>query len=290
MSPDVAASLIRRNGRKRQPGMVRHAVRLYERSNPADRDVRHHEAALAAMGKLGMWKEAVATYNEIWMGAGDGAGGGPRGDRGPGTVTDNMILSVIRACVRGSGGGAPVERREPLDVARDVVLNVESDHGIPMASPMVNPLAAGYQKIGLLDESRALLDLLTDRECMTSFHVDDVSAKDHASYALAVRSHVAEGDWVHAARSLREMGDAGAHATRGQWKDWSELGTSVSRKRGRAVPPEEDGVGLEGMGPDEVGPDRVGPDEVGPDGVGPNGAGRDDGSVNGDCASNMGPA
>jgi hypothetical protein len=61
----------------------------------------HHEAALVAASKLGMWEEALRIYREVegWSPSPPPSGGGGEGGV---SVTDNMILSVIGACVRGS--------------------------------------------------------------------------------------------------------------------------------------------------------------------------------------------
>lgn len=59
----------------------------------------HHEAALVATSKLGMWEEALRIYRSV-----DGSlSSGAASTVGEGSkVTDNMILSVIGACVRAS--------------------------------------------------------------------------------------------------------------------------------------------------------------------------------------------
>mmetsp|Transcript_30636 Transcript_30636/g.56649 ORF Transcript_30636/g.56649 Transcript_30636/m.56649 type:complete len:679 (-) Transcript_30636:225-2261(-) len=91
------------------PGVGTHLATLSENPSPirakrkkkVKRSTAHHEAALVAASKLGMWEEALRIYRGVEESAlsnrGKVVGRGGR-DR----VTDNMVLSVISACVKGS--------------------------------------------------------------------------------------------------------------------------------------------------------------------------------------------
>ena len=147
------------------------------------RTTSHHEAALVAASKLGMWEEAFRIYRSVEQQQGGG-------------ITDNMILSVIGACVRRSsikyatisdennpnvvGGGddnrspgrhsgsmrtlTVEERRRPLDAARRILLSLEELHDIPLVARHVNPLASAYNRLGLHHEAYSLInDNLQDR-------------------------------------------------------------------------------------------------------------------------------
>lgn len=147
------------------------------------RTTSHHEAALVAASKLGMWEEALRIYRSVEQQQGGG-------------ITDNMILSVIGACVRRSsikyatisdennsnvvGGGdynrspgrrsgsmrtlTVEERRRPLDAARRILLSLEERHDIPLVARHVNPLASAYNRLRLHNEAYSLInDNLQDR-------------------------------------------------------------------------------------------------------------------------------
>jgi hypothetical protein len=150
------------------------------------RTTLHHEAALVAASKLGMWEEALRIYRNVEQ----------QQQQQGGVVTDNMILSVIGACVRrssikyatisdennsnvdglGDDNRSPScrsgsmrtltveERRRPLDAARRILLSLEERHDIPLVARHVNPLASAYNRLGLHNESSLLInDNLQDR-------------------------------------------------------------------------------------------------------------------------------
>jgi hypothetical protein len=150
------------------------------------RTTLHHEAALVAASKLGMWEEALRIYRNVEQ----------QQQQQGGVVTDNMILSVIGACVRrssikyatisdennsnvdglGDDNRSPScrsgsmrtltveERRRPLDAARRILLSLEERHDIPLVARHVNPLASAYNRLGLHTESSLLInDNLQDR-------------------------------------------------------------------------------------------------------------------------------
>jgi hypothetical protein len=193
------AGILRRNSRKKmKPSMWRHALRVYDKmadlekttiesdSQSKKKAVRrktvHHEAALVAASKLAMWEEAIKIFRTVEempqtkirrveraiVGIGDGSTRVLNNThdeqvtssvRTTSAVTDNMILSVISACIKGSkvkrtanrtpnattnatslvNATAPQsvrqrgamrllsleERRQPLDEARRIVFTME---------------------------------------------------------------------------------------------------------------------------------------------------------------------
>ncbi|KAL7553202.1 hypothetical protein ACHAWF_016457 [Thalassiosira exigua] len=85
------------------------------RKKNVKRSTVHHEAALVAASKLGTWEEALLIYrrveessmsNGVSVAGESPANAGTTSNeivrRGKSRVTDNMILSVISACVKGS--------------------------------------------------------------------------------------------------------------------------------------------------------------------------------------------
>lgn len=136
------------------------------------RTTSHHEAALVAASKLGMWEEALRIYRNVEQQQQQQGGG----------VTDNMILSVVGACVRRSSikyatisdGKSNVngrddnrgplctltveERRRPLDAARRILLSIEEWHDIPLVARHVNPLASAYNRLGLHNDASSLIN------------------------------------------------------------------------------------------------------------------------------------
>ena len=182
------AAILRRNSRKKmKPSMWRHSLRVYEKMGQLEkikingksenkkkairRKTVHHEAALVAASKLGMWEEAINIYRYVEelpaiqtrkvpkavVGIGDGSVAAPTVKTNierTSAITDNMILSVISACVKGSKVKRSVslitnpaineagsvnntktgtmmrlltieERRRPLDEVRNILLSIE---------------------------------------------------------------------------------------------------------------------------------------------------------------------
>jgi len=105
------AGILRRNSRKKnKPSMWRHTLRVYDKMAELEseavgrkkvrRSAAHHEAALVAASKLGLWEEALRVYRGV-----EESSTSYRSDdaqRGRSRVTDNMLLSVVSACVKGS--------------------------------------------------------------------------------------------------------------------------------------------------------------------------------------------
>mmetsp|Transcript_23001 Transcript_23001/g.32404 ORF Transcript_23001/g.32404 Transcript_23001/m.32404 type:complete len:252 (+) Transcript_23001:332-1087(+) len=134
------AGVIRRNSRKRGQGYWRHALRTYERmikmeklndsTRGISRDIVHHEAALVACAKLGLWKDALVIFNEVVSTKKHSNAANAPSNRNEVKVTDNMVFSLVSACVRGSKAGKKAdltleERREPLDALEKVLLTIE---------------------------------------------------------------------------------------------------------------------------------------------------------------------
>ena len=134
------AGIIWRNVRKRdKPSLWRHALRTYERMKGLEQSQKngaalkiqrctiHYEGALLACAKLALWQEALQIYKEATESEIKTVN--QRASLRV-QITDNMVMSLISACVRGckkmNGGEATVkERRVPLDAVRDVLLKLE---------------------------------------------------------------------------------------------------------------------------------------------------------------------
>ncbi|GAX26721.1 hypothetical protein FisN_2Hh332 [Fistulifera solaris] len=213
MDPQGYAGTIWKNARKSaQPAMWRYALRSYDRmmmpsnttsssTGRVERTNIHYEGALVACSKLGEWEKALEIYNEVqrkekkWLDrmSAESASQSRRSRRKyePTVfITDTMIMSLMRACVRAARDKkhlSIVSRREPLDVAVQAVKQLPDR--IPLVSRHLNPIAAVYQSLGLYQEAALLLsDNLTERSRgpepengEDQFNVHDVGAKDKAS-------------------------------------------------------------------------------------------------------------
>jgi len=113
MSAEGYANIIRRNSRKRQPGLWRYALRLYAKMDSQMRTEEHHLLALVLCGKLGLWRQAY----EIWLVVAKNGG----------AMSEYMLFALIKASVRGarSEEGAINQKRKPLDALRLVLTSVE---------------------------------------------------------------------------------------------------------------------------------------------------------------------
>jgi uncharacterized metal-binding protein YceD (DUF177 family) len=247
-----------RNVRKpNKPSLWRHTLRIYDRmaelevdstlANTAlkiQRSNIHHEGAMLACAKLGLWQRALEIYYHVLevqqqqeendqrrqlqqsspqptnqqqglpQKVATAIAVAPRSSvaataavRAAGRlnrrvyVTDNMILSLIRACVRSSRqktssltipvrltsvfideksdsqqqqkqlaleeqehDDVMLRRRIPLDTAMEILSTMEETHSIPVVSRHVNALAGAYQSLGFLLEARKVLEThLTNR-------------------------------------------------------------------------------------------------------------------------------
>jgi pentatricopeptide repeat protein len=176
-----------------------------------------------------------------------------------------MLLSLIRACVRAArqmrkqqpGAGAAegssssdapddaiaLRRRAPLDAAVEVLRGLTSASPSPVDFPVVarhvNPIAAAYQSLGLNAEATLVLkSLLTDRtigpeaeDGNNPFNVNDVQARDKASYSLVVQGAVNEGDYVTAVDALRVMTEAGLYPNQRHLNAWTEVSERKTKHR-----------------------------------------------------------
>jgi hypothetical protein len=202
----------------------------------------HLEGALTAAAKLGWSERALQIYQ--WAEQREEQ---IRDRLQPSTkqkrigvqVTENMLLSVIRACVRRAGS---IKSREPLDAARRLVETVEAKHDIPVTAIHLNPIAAAYQSLGLWNEANELLqESLGDRVggpeaenvLENSFNVYDMQAKDKGSYSLLVSAAVSEQDWAGAVEALRTMTEAGLYPANRHLNTWTEI--SVKKRNARMV-------------------------------------------------------
>lgn len=236
------------------------------------RHIIHFEAGLVSCAKLGLWREGLSILNEVvdimerqkndatlmnsssYNGVGGAVSYVQTTDlaivkrRIPKiVVTDNMILSIVSACVRGSKVNQDDDdqdwnRREPLDAARDILLSMEEKYGIPLVSRHVNKLAAAYHRLGLYREGSSLItDNLADRktqaqdkeeELAASFNLNDVKAKDAASYNILIQGAIQGGDWASAIGSLRHMTEKGLYPESRSLNCWSETAQKRERRAG----------------------------------------------------------
>ncbi len=280
MNSQGYAAAIWRNVRKRnKPSLWRHALRLYNRmsqleedggSSTAPKKIQraniHYEGALLACAKLGLWQRALQIFRQVEEDAAKNADLAlikapsalsnlrhPKPSSKTTTsdtlsadpsITENMVLSLVRACVRGSKSldkneATIDERRQPLDAAQDILRTIEQRHGIPLVARHLNPLSSAYQSLGLLQESSLLLaQNLANRtlgpeseDGVDPLNVHDIGAKDKASYALLVTSAVSSGDWAEAIDALRDMTEAGVYPNGRHVNAWTEVSERKTRQR-----------------------------------------------------------
>ncbi|KAG7353569.1 PPR: pentatricopeptide repeat domain containing protein [Nitzschia inconspicua] len=275
-----------RNVRKRnKPSLWRHALRTYDRMTILEKDPNfpniqrsntHHEGAMLACAKLGLWQRALEIYHYVYQQEMDAAAGQiPRSSsRSNGTrrrarvhVTDDMVLSLVKACVRASRNRsklksnkksrgvndeecqddvdpAPIPpeielreailRRIPLDTAYEVLATLPEEHEIPLMAYLVNPLAAAYQSLGYVQQARDILQtMLSNRTAGEDeiFNVHDLHAKDKGSYSLLVQGSVVTGDWASAVEALGDMTKAGLYPSSRHCNLWSEISERQTRPR-----------------------------------------------------------
>ena len=224
LTSSQAAALIWRNARKRhKPALWRYALRTLDRMKTRPTNI-HYEGALVAAAQLGDGQRALDLYDRV-------------STSGPGlSITDNMVLSVTRACVRS---------KDPALLERATEILKRHEH--TTTAMHWNPVAAAAAALDDPELARRALDQLPDRrsrwmnegddsdscydgdepfdgEAEDQFYVDHVHAKDTASYALAVQVAVGEQDWGAAVDALRTMTtDAALVPTRRQWHRWTEV-------------------------------------------------------------------
>jgi pentatricopeptide repeat protein len=238
------ASTIWRNVRKKnKPSLWRYALRTYDRMEDAAKESKtsmlrierswiHHEGALLACAKLGYWKEAIAIFQNV-----------KAQESSKGGVTDNMIFSIVKAAVRGSKSlkaseASLLKRRKPLDEVR-TVLNEMEWRDFPIRARHMNPLAAAYLSLGLLEDAQSVLqDNLGNRTIgpepefgLEALNVNDLSAKDKASYALLVKGAIASGSWTTAVDALEDMTEAGFYPNQSHLNQWAEVSERKMKQR-----------------------------------------------------------
>ncbi|KAL3914254.1 MAG: hypothetical protein SGILL_006176 [Bacillariaceae sp.] len=308
MSNQAFAKTIWRNVRKRNQGFWRHALRTYDRmtileKNPQEfpniqRSNTHHEGAMLACAKLGMWQRALEIYHCVYQlqmegqdsttaastttstttGQGNSATKNSakqssRKDRSSSvvdskekksvSVTEDMVLSLVKACVRSSQFRSRQHRRTtddnmaedddfdiplspeleereailqriPLDTAMEVLSTLPEEHNIPLVAHLVNPLAAAYQSLGYVQQARDMLQTtLSNRTAGEDeiFNVHDLHAKDKGSYSLLVQGAVVTGEWGLAVEALRDMTKAGLYPNQRHCNIWSEISERQTRPR-----------------------------------------------------------
>jgi hypothetical protein len=268
-----------RNLRKRnKPSLWRHALRNYDRMATLEHEEQnqlkiqrsniHHEGAMLACAKLGLWQRAFEIYHYVHeqeleqqvyqkrmqqqqLGLSSPSTQNPKsvGQRRTVFVSDNMILSLVRACVRASKQTSPSSpelslassRRVPLDAALEILSGLKQTHSIPLVSRHVNPVAAAYQALGYREEGRTILQTLLGNRTigdepengMEILNVHDICAKDKGSYSLLVQGAVASGAWAGAVEALGEMTDAGLFPNSRNLNAWTEI--SERQRQPRAV-------------------------------------------------------
>jgi len=167
-------------------------------------------------------------------------------------VTDDMVLSLVRATVRASrlrsrrknSHDPPLSpkqeekqaalRKIPLDTALEILSTLPEDHNIPCFPYFFNPLAAAYQSLGYTQHSKEILEsMLSNRTAGEDeiLNVHDLCAKDKGSYSLLVQASVVTGDWGSAVESLNEMTNAGIYPNPRHCNIWSEISERHNRPR-----------------------------------------------------------
>ncbi|KAL3938182.1 MAG: hypothetical protein SGBAC_006848 [Bacillariaceae sp.] len=201
------AKSIWRNVRKRnKPVLWSNALRTYDRMAILEqktelqikRNNLHHEGAMLACAKLGLWQKCLEIYHFVNEQDSSTILPPTASSRlAPSNlesstavnsklvrrvyVTDNMIQSLIRACSRASDQGdrhtyskqakdgeleeqEAALRRIPLDTALEIVCTMDENHGVKVGPTHVNPLAAAYQSLGYVEQARDILqDMLSNR-------------------------------------------------------------------------------------------------------------------------------
>ena len=175
-------------------------------------------------------------------------------------VTDDMVLSLVKACVRSSqfrsrhhhcklnenteqGYRPPppeIEEREailrriPLDTAMEVLSTLVEEHDMPLMAHYVNPLAAAYQSLGYVQQARDMLQTMLSKRTAGEdeiLNIHDLYAKNKGSYSLLVQGAVVTGDWAMAVEALGDMTKAGLYPNSRHCNIWSEISERQTRPR-----------------------------------------------------------
>jgi pentatricopeptide repeat protein len=198
------------------------------------RRIEHYEAALVACAKLGLFQEAMRIYQDIEeKGERNSLLTVPlqvdtkrsksemdrkikQKERDAVRVTRNMILSIVKTCVRQRETSRD-EKLLHLKSVLDILESLKEKHGISVEAMMVNPIAAAYVKLGHVEKAFDLMDSLlasknrskvvTDESFVQpiSFHWNDSHSKDRSSYNILVEGALSKGDYSLAVEQLRDM-------------------------------------------------------------------------------------
>ena len=268
-----------KNVRKRnKPSLWKYALRTYDRmavleGDPNFKQIKrsnvHHEGAMQACAKLGLWQRALEIYHYVYEqerkeerqsqkaaspGSSQEQQKVKRDEKGTSVyVTDEMVLSLVRSTVRASrlrarkkrkSDDPPLSseqeeqeaalRRIPLDTALEILSTMPEDHNIPLVAYYLNPVASAYQSLGYTAFSKELLEtMLSNRTAGEDdiLNVHDLCAKDKGSYSLLVQASVVTGDWGSAMDSLSEMTNAGIYPNSRHCNVWSEISERQTRPR-----------------------------------------------------------
>lgn len=268
-----------KNARKRnKPSLWKYSLRTYDRMALLEGDPNfgqiqrsnvHHEGAMQACAKLGLWQRALEIYHFVYEQEMKEERHSQRTQDNPQKakrqrnekdekrtsiyVTDDMVLSLVRSTVRASrmrnrqkrkSDDPPLSpeqeeqeaalRRIPLDTALEILSTLPEDHNIPLAAYYLNPLAAAYQSLGYTALSKDILEtMLSNRTAGEDdiLNVHDLCAKDKGSYSLLVQASVVTGDWGSAVDSLSEMTNAGIYPNSRHCNVWSEISERQTRPR-----------------------------------------------------------
>jgi hypothetical protein len=268
-----------KNARKRnKPSLWKYSLRTYDRMALLEGDPNfgqiqrsnvHHEGAMQACAKLGLWQRALEIYHFVYEQEMKEERHSQRTQDNPQKakrqrnekdekrtsiyVTDDMVLSLVRSTVRASrmrnrqkrkSDDPPLSpeqeeqeaalRRIPLDTAFEILSTLPEDHNIPLAAYYLNPLAAAYQSLGYTALSKDILEtMLSNRTAGEDdiLNVHDLCAKDKGSYSLLVQASVVTGDWGSAVDSLSEMTNAGIYPNSRHCNVWSEISERQTRPR-----------------------------------------------------------
>jgi hypothetical protein len=272
------AATIWKNARKgNKPGMWRYAVRTFDRMMEDEKLglTIHYEGALTACAKLGMWERALEIYHtaqdrEATLRKKVSAASKAK-PRLAVRVNDNMVMSLLRACVRASRQRQKVptvpddadadadadpaassssssssstrelqeRQRIPLDAAVKILQEIETRHGLTLTARHLNPVAAAYLSLGLVADAASLLQSnLADRttgpeaeDGEARFNVNDLTAKDKGSYSLLVQGAVSDADWAGAVDALTDMTEAGLYPVARNLNTWTEVSERKTKRR-----------------------------------------------------------
>ena len=257
--------IIWKNARKKnKPSQWKYALRTYDRMALLEGDPNfgqikrlniHHEGAMQACAKLGLWQRALEIYHYVYQQEmGEEIQRAGKDEKSTSVyVTDDMVLSLVRSTVRASrlrsrqkrkSHDPPLSpeqeeqeaalRRIPLDTALEILSSLPEKHNIPLVAYYLNPLAAAYQSLGYTAVSKKILEtFLTNRTAGEDdiLNVHDLCAKDKGSYSLLVQASVVTGDWGAAVDSLSEMTNAGIYPNSRHCNVWSEISERQTRPR-----------------------------------------------------------